>query len=200
MSVDVYRRVAATGGSFWLLKILTTTLGDLSGDAMSISLHLGYRLSLALVLIASMLLLVAKLRSRRWHPWLYWAMMLGSSAVGAELSDGMSRALHLGSASTSAVLLLGLVALLAAWSLGQGLPRMSGVSTRKDEALYWAAAVLANGLGSALGDLVGDRLGLVGATLGFAVVLALLWGAYRSTRVAPRLLFWAAFTLSRIPF
>lgn len=202
MRIDVYRRVAATGVSFWLLKILTTTAGDLSGDAMSIALHLGDWLSLAMVLIVSMVLLAAQLGSRRWHPWLYWALMLGSSAVGAELSDGLSRALHWGSATTSAVLLLGLGALLAAWSLGEGLPRMSGIARRKDEVLYWGAATLANSLGSALGDLLGGRLGLglLGASAVFAGLLVVLWGVHRTTGAAARLLFWAAFTVSRIPF
>ncbi len=189
-----------TGVSFWVLKTFTTTLGDLCGDAMSLVLHLGYRFSLVIVLIVATVLLAAQLRSRRWNPWLYWALMLASSAVGAEISDGISRSLHWGSATTSGVLLFGLLATLVAWKRGQGLPLTSAVSTGRDELQYWMAAILANSLGSALGDMLGDRLGFLGATSVFVFLLALLYGVHKTTRVAPRTLFWAAFTISRVPF
>jgi uncharacterized membrane-anchored protein len=80
-------KVAAVGLSFWILKTLLTTAGDLCGDALSISLHLGYTLALGVAVAATGSLLLAQIRARRFQPLRYWALILGSSATGAEVSD-----------------------------------------------------------------------------------------------------------------
>ncbi len=147
-------------------------------------------------------MLGAQLRSKRLRPWLFWALMLASSAVGAEVSDAMARALGWGTATTALVLLGGLVAILLWWAMCRGLPAPGFIGHRRDEVWFWAAALSGNGLGSVLGDLLGDRwgLGLAACTALYAATLAVLWGLGRGTRIDRRLLFWAAFVPSRIPF
>lgn len=195
-------KIPAIGMSFWLLKVLVTTLGDLSGDLLSIALHLGYRLALAASVLAMLALLVAQLRSTRPRAWLFWALMLASSAVGAEVSDAMARAVGWGTATTALVLLGGLVAILLSWAMCRGLPAPGFIGSRRDEVWFWAAALAGNGLGSVLGDLLGDRwgLGLAASSALYAAMLVALWVLGRATRFDRRLLFWAAFVPSRIPF
>jgi uncharacterized membrane-anchored protein len=195
-------KIPAIGMSFWLLKVLATTLGDLTGDLLSIALHLGYRLALAASVLAMLALLVAQLRSERLRPWLFWALMLASSAVGAEVSDALARALGWGTAVTALVLLGGLVAILLSWGMCRGLPAPGFIGNRRDEVWFWAAALAGNALGSVLGDLLGDRwgLGLAASSALYAAMLAAFWALGRATRIDRRLLFWAAFVPSRIPF
>lgn len=195
-------KVAAVTVSFWILKIVTTSAGDLSGDALSISLGLGYALALIVALSVTVALLLAQLRAKRFRPWLYWALMLSTSAAGAEISDSMDRALHWGNAGGAGLLLVCLAATLAVWYVRCGAIGSYPIEARRDELFYWLAAVLANSLGSALGDLVGDRLG-VGLPGGTAVnfgILALLVVLFYTTRSGRGPLFWAAFVFSRIPF
>lgn len=195
-------KVAAVTVSFWILKTLLTTVGDLSGDALSLSLHLGYRLALGIVLAVTAALLVAEVRATEFQPLRYWALILGSSAAGAEISDSIDRALHWGNVAGSGLLLAGLAVILAAWVGRRGAIRIHPIRQRQDELYYWAAVILANSLGSALGDLFGDTLGLgvLGASVANAALLALLAALHYSTRRAKGLLFWAAFVLTRIPF
>ena len=201
MQPTTYRRVAAAGASFWLLKILVTTVGDVSGDGMSLVLHLGYARSLAAAALVAAVLLLAKLRGARWRPWLYWLLVLATSTLGTELSDALSHAWGWGNANTTLVLVAGLVAMLIGWHGSRGMPHVDALLTRRDEAFYWGAAVLANALGSVLGDVLGDRLGWgpAASTGLFAAVLALLWLLRRTTRADSRWLYWAAWTCSRIP-
>ena len=195
-------KIPAIGMSFWLLKVLATTLGDLSGDLLSIALHLGYRLALAASVLTMLALLVAQLRSQRLRPWLFWALMLASSTVGAEVSDAMARALGWGTATTALVLLGCFVATLLSWAMCRGLPAPGFLGNRSDEVWFWAAALAGNGIGSVLGDLLGDRcgLGLAASSALYALMLAALWALGRATRIDRRLLFWVAFVPSRIPF
>ena len=195
-------KIPAIGLSFWSLKVLATTLGDLSGDLLSLALHLGYRLALAASVLAMLALLVAQLRSKRLRPWLFWALMLASSAVGAEASDALARALGWGTATTALVLLGGLVVILLSWAMCRGVPAPGFIGNRRDEVWFWAAALAGNALGSVLGDLLGDHwgLGLAGSSGLYAAMLAVLWGLGRATRIDRRVIFWAAFVPSRIPF
>lgn len=195
-------RVAAVTVSFWILKTLLTTLGDLSGDALSIALHLGYALALGVTLAVTASLLLAQVKAQRFQPTLYWALMLSTSAAGAEISDAIDRALHLGNAAGAGLLLATLAVTLAAWRVRCGAIRYRVVRDRQEELFYWAAALLANSLGSALGDLFGDKLGLgvLGATGVNCAIVAVLLALRYTTRRAQPVLFWGAFVFTRIPF
>ncbi|MHB1870283.1 MAG: hypothetical protein ACYCT1_05440 [Steroidobacteraceae bacterium] len=195
-------KVAAVSVSFWIGKVVATTVGDLSGDALSISLRLGYVLALLVALAAFVPLLVAQLRTKQYVPSLYWALLVSSSAVGAEISDSIDRTLRWGNPVGTAVLLAGTLIALTAWFRRRGTLGAGGVRALEDERYYWLAAVLANSLGSALGDLVGDKLGVgvLGGTAVNAGILALLLAWYVTGRAPGGLLFWAAFVVSRVSF
>lgn len=195
-------KVAAVGGAFWAAKVVLTTIGDLSGDALSISLHLGYVLALLVALAVFIPLLIAQFRSNRFVPGLYWGLILSASAVGAEISDSIDRAAHWGNPLGTAVLLCCTCAVLAIWYLRRGSLAVSEVRERQDEGYYWLAVICASSLGSALGDLVGDKLGVgvLGGTAVNAGVLALLFVLSLARRAPEGLLFWFAFVVSRVPF
>ena len=76
-------KVAAVTVAFWMLKVILTTVGDLAGDALSLSLKLGYAHALIVVVAVFAALLAAQWRTRRYVPWLYWLLILCASAVGA---------------------------------------------------------------------------------------------------------------------
>lgn len=195
-------KVALTTITFWVLKTIVTTVGDLTGDALSIEFGLGYLLALAVVFAITAALLAGQFLVRRHRPVLYWASLLSTAAVGAEISDSVDRFLHFGSEAGAGIFLVGLLAALAVWRFRCGRIGYSPISKRTDEIFYWAAAILANCLGSVFGDLIGDKLGLgtlsaVAVNAGLLLVLAVLYG---KTRVNRGLLFWAAFVFTRIPF
>lgn len=195
-------KVAAVSLAFWILKVLITTAGDLSGDALSISLGLGYARALLVVLAVFAALLAVQLRSRRFLPWLFWLLILSSSAVGAEISDSLDRALHWGDSAGIGALFACLLATLAIWFARRGSIRFAPIVGRADERFYWVVAVIANSVGSAFGDWVGDWLGrglLGGIAVNFAV-LGLLLVLGRTTRISRGALFWSAFIVTRVPF
>ncbi len=195
-------KVAAVTLAFWILKVIVTTAGDLSGDALSLSLKLGYARALLVAAVAFAALLVANGRTRRFVPTLYGLLLLSSSALGAEISDGLDRALRWGNAAGTGVLLGALVVVLGVWFARRGTVRFAPITMRTDERFYWLAAVAANSVGSAFGDWVGDGLrgGLWGAmavNLGIMALLLVLW---RTTRISRGVLYWIGFVVTRVPF
>ena len=192
-------KVATASLAFWILKIISTTVGDIGGDVLSISLGLGYALSLLIALAAFAGGVLAQLPTQSYRPLLYWTLILLSSTVGAELSDTIDRGLHLGYLAGATILLACLVVTLGVWlRRGPVLPTGPALAPG-DEHLYWLAVLFANSLGSVLGDLFGDRLGLglAGSIAINAGVLAALWLLHRFTRCSKGVLFWTAFVFSR---
>ncbi len=202
MTTEKTSKVATITLSFWMLKVITTTAGDLTGDLLSITLGLGYVLALIVALGVTAALLFAQLKAKRFHPGLYWILILATSAAGAEISDSIDRALHWGNLAGTGALLLCLGAALATWRARRGAIRCDSIEDPRDERFYWLAALLANSFGSAACDLIGDKLG-VGVLAGTAInlgILALLALLHYTTRTRRELLFWGAFVFTRIPF
>jgi uncharacterized membrane-anchored protein len=185
--------------AFWVAKILATTLGETGGDALSMTLQLGYAVSTLIFLGIFAVTLAAQLATRRYHPAIYWAVVVATTTVGTTTSDYLDRTLGLGYIKSSFLLFTGVIIVLVAWRLTTGAIRVDQIATRTDEIFYWVAILVANTLGTALGDMTADDLGLGfsrGALL-FAGLIALVALTAYFTRIPRPVLFWAAYVLTR---
>jgi len=185
--------------AFWILKIIATTLGETGGDAVSMSMNLGYLTATAIFALAFVICVIAQVRSERFRPFLYWATIIATTTVGTTMADFADRSLGIGYAGGSALLLAFLAASLLLWHRTLGSVSVNTVATPAAEAFYWVTIMFSQTLGTALGDWTADSAGLGyrGAAVVFAALLALLAAAYFLTRVSRTLLFWAAFVLTR---
>lgn len=189
---------AATLG-FWIVKILATTLGETGGDALSMTLNLGYLTSSLILLGFFAVTLSAQLVSRRYHPALYWAVVVATTTVGTTTSDYLDRTLGLGYIKSS-VMLLGIVLLvLIIWRFTTGEIAVDNVTTWKNELFYWLTILVSNTLGTALGDFVASDtgLGFERGSLVFAGLIVLVALAYFFTKTPRSILFWSAYVLTR---
>jgi uncharacterized membrane-anchored protein len=196
---DLASKVPAITLGFWVIKILATTLGETGGDAVSMTLGLGYLLGTAVFAVAFAALVVAQCRARGFHPVLYWTTIIASTTVGTTLADFVDRSLGIGYVGGSLVLLAGVLASLAAWRLRLGTVAVGSVRTTAAEAFYWTTIMLSQTLGTALGDGFADSggLGYLGSAGVFAAALAIVALLYYRTTVSRTGLFWAAFILTR---
>jgi uncharacterized membrane-anchored protein len=185
--------------AFWLVKILATTLGEVGGDAVSMSMGLGYLAGTGIFALAFAAALAAQLRARRFHAWLYWATIVASTTLGTTLADYATRSLGIGYAGGSALLLALLAATLLAWRRATGSVAVESVHGTRAELFYWLTITCSQTLGTALGDWVADTRGL-GYLGGIALFTALL-GVVAVLSLVPRVsrtaLFWSAFILTR---
>ena len=185
--------------AFWGLKILATTLGETGGDAVSMSLHLGYLVSSCLFLIVFVAAVFAQTRARRFHPSLYWLTIIATTTLGTTVADFADRSLGVGYPGGAAILLAAVAASLLVWRAVEGTVDVNSVSTPRTEAFYWTTVLCSQTLGTALGDWVADSqgFGFGGGALLFGAGLAALALAYGFTAISRVALFWAAFVLTR---
>ena len=185
--------------AFWIIKIAATTLGETGGDTVTMTLNWGYLACTALFMAILVLLVIAQIRARRFHPVLYWATIVASTTFGTTMADFADRSLGIGYTGGSSLLFVSLIGVLGLWYLSQGTVSVNTVATPKVEAFYWAAITCSQTLGTALGDWLADTggLGYEGGALVFGAALAVVAGLYAWTGTSRVLLFWAAFILTR---
>jgi uncharacterized membrane-anchored protein len=200
-AVATGNKVAQITFAFWIMKICATTLGETAGDLLSMTLNVGYALSSAILIGIFLVSLVGQLRTRQFHPALYWAVILTTSTAGTTMSDFMDRTLALGYAKGALILVSCLIAVLLAWRISQGNLSVSNIRTPRAELFYWVAILVSNTLGTALGDFLADDsgLGFLGGAALIGGLLATITIAAYTTRLNRVLLFWLAFVLTR-PF
>lgn len=184
---------------FWMIKIAATTLGETGGDAVSMSMHLGYLVGTAIFAAIFLVAVAAQIKAKGFHPLLYWTTIIATTTVGTTLADYADRSLGIGYAGGASLLFFLLIASLAIWYRSLGSVSVDTVSSPKAEMFYWMTIMFSQTLGTALGDWTADTAGLGygGGALVFGVLLALIVAAYYWTNISRTILFWAAFILTR---
>ena len=192
-------KVPAVTLVFWLIKIAATTLGETGGDAVSMSLDLGYLLSTAIFAALFLGFVFAQIKAKKFHAFLYWATIIATTTVGTTLADFCDRSLHIGYAGGSSVLLILLIASLVTWYRTLGSVSIDTVAAPKAEMFYWVTIMFSQTLGTALGDWTADTegFGFLNSTLLFGILLAIIAALYFFTKLSRTALFWAAFVLTR---
>lgn len=184
---------------FWLVKIAATTLGETGGDAVSMSLGLGYLVGTAIFAIIFVGAVAAQIQARRFHPFLYWATIIATTTVGTTLADFADRSLGIGYLGGSTLLMALLLLSIFVWHRALGTISVGSIATPRAEMFYWTTIMLSQTLGTALGDWTADTAGLGynGGILIFGGLLLLVAAAYYKTRISRTTLFWLAFVLTR---
>lgn len=185
--------------TFWFMKVVATTLGETAGDAVSMSLNLGYLISTALFSVAFLAAVFAQIKAKQFHPALYWITIIATTTVGTTLADFADRSIGIGYLGGSTLLLSLLAMSLLVWRSSMGTVSVSSITTGRAEMFYWVTILFSQTLGTALGDWTADSAGLgyTGAALVYGGLLALIALAHFKTAMSKTVLFWAAFILTR---
>jgi uncharacterized membrane-anchored protein len=185
--------------TFWVIKIAATTLGETGGDAVTMTMNLGYAIGSAIFIGIFVVTVAAQITAKSFHPLLYWAVIVATTTLGTTLADFADRSLGIGYPGGASILFVLLMASLGVWYRSAGSVSVATITSRKVELFYWGTILFSQTLGTALGDWMADTTGLgyEGGALVFAAGLALAAAGYFYTNVSRTLLFWSAFILTR---
>ncbi|MFY9805501.1 MAG: hypothetical protein WA211_13725 [Candidatus Acidiferrales bacterium] len=198
-ATNILSKVPQATLAFWIVKILATTLGETGGDALSMTLNLGYAVSSLIFLGFFVVTLAAQMKSKSYHPIFYWAVVVATTTVGTTTSDYLDRTVGLGYVKSSIMLLCAVIAVLIVWHFTTGKIAVDQVTTPKNEIFYWLTILISNTLGTALGDFTATSagLGFERGALVFAGLIALVAAAHYFTKIPDSVLFWSAYVLTR---
>ena len=195
---QILNKVPEVTLAFWVIKVLSTTIGETGADYLAVRVGLGplvTGLAMTALLAGAMVLQV---RVDRYVPWIYWLAVVLVSIVGTQITDALTDGLDVSLYLSTAVFAVALVAIFAVWYLQERTLSIRSIFTRRRELYYWAAILCTFALGTAAGDLATEALGLgfqVGL-LAFGVVIAC--AALADYLGADEILtFWIAYVLTR---
>ena len=159
--------------SFWVIKIMSTTVGETGADYLAVDVGFGAgptSLGMAMLLAAT---LFCQLRTRACTPWLYWLNVVLVSVVGTQITDILTDKLDVSLYTSTALFSLLLAATFALWYRSERSLSIRDITTARRELFYWATVLCTFALGTAAGDLATEALGL-GFTLGAVIFAALI--------------------------
>ncbi|WP_373414762.1 hypothetical protein [Ensifer aridi] len=198
---DIPNKVAAITGSFWIAKIIATTLGETAGDFIAHTLGLGYVVGFFGTVALLVGVLLTQIRSNAFHPAVFWAAIVATTTTGTEISDMMDRTFGLGYVLGSTILVAGLTITLTLWYWRKQTLSVEPILAKDSELFFWIAVVFSNSLGTAFGDALIDPIGLnfIQGALVCSALIAVILVLHYFTKINTVLLFWAAFIFTR-PF
>lgn len=194
-----YNKVPMVTIGFWIIKIIATTLGELGGNAVSMSLNLGYLLGSIIFIVPLLIVTWMQIKASRFHSTLYWTTITLTTLAGTTMADFFDRSLGIGYAGGSLTLFSLVLLSLWLWNRVLGSIDIKTVTTPRAEIFYWVTIIFSQTLGTALGDWLADStpLGYNGSALMIALILGITAYLYYFSKVSRTTLFWSAFILTR---
>ncbi|MDE2428356.1 MAG: hypothetical protein KGM99_06485 [Burkholderiales bacterium] len=186
--------------SFWIIKIMSTTVGETGADYLAVNAGFGQGVTRTVMGVLLLVALLMQLRTRRYTPWIYWLTVVLVSVVGTLITDLLTDGLGVSLYASTAAFAVALAGIFALWFWVERSLSIHAICTRRRELFYWAAILCTFALGTAAGDLATEALGL-GFTWGavsFGTLIAITFMAWRMGGNAV-LTFWIAYILTR-PF
>ncbi len=192
-------KVPAVTLMFWIIKIVATTLGETGGDAVSMTLDLGYAVASVIFIAIFVVAVGVQLAAKSFRPFLYWFVIVATTTAGTTMADYATRSLGIGYTGGSTMLFALLMVSLGIWYWAAGSVSVESIVSRKIESFYWITILFSQTLGTALGDWVADtnNFGYEGGAIVFGAGLVAIAAAYFFTNISRTFLFWSAFILTR---
>ncbi len=197
-AVAMLNKVPAVTLVFWIIKIMSTTVGETGADYLAVHVGLGAVVTGGIMIALLTGALLLQLRSRCYRPWIYWLTVVLVSVVGTQITDALTDGLGVSLYASTTAFALALAAVFAVWYWRERTLSVHTITTTRREKFYWAAILFTFALGTAAGDLATEALGLgfrVGV-LAFAAMIALIGIAWRFG-LNSVLAFWLAYILTR---
>ncbi|OPH56435.1 hypothetical protein BC351_28500 [Paenibacillus ferrarius] len=184
---------------FWIVKVLCTTVGETFADFLNFSLGFGLTLTTIIMGIALFIVLILQFKATKYVPGIYWLTVVLISVFGTLVTDNLTDNVGIPLETSTVVfsVLLGLTFLL--WYLSEKTLSIHSIYTKKREVFYWLTILFTFALGTAVGDLFSEQLGLgyllTGTTV--VIIIACVFLAWKFLKLNGILAFWIAYILTR---
>lgn len=192
-------KVPAITAFFWIIKILSTTVGETFADYLNETLGFGLTKTAVVMTVTLLIVLTIQISSRQYIPFIYWLTIVLISTVGTLLTDTLHDNFNVQNWQSIVVFSILLIITFAVWHKREGSLEMKSINTRKREGFYWLAILFTFALGTAGGDIFLDDLGvaLKYSLIGFAIALIIVWALWKGKRINHVAAFWIAYVLTR---
>lgn len=198
-AIQAMRKVPEVTIFFWIIKLLTTAMGESTSDYLVF--HINPYIAVALGGFGLLVSLVLQLLVRRYIPWIYWLAVVMVAIFGTMAADVLHVALGIRYIDSTIFFAVALAVIFIAWYVSEKTLSIHSINTFRRELFYWATVMATFALGTAAGDMTASTLGLGYFSSGilFAALFALPALAYWLLGLNEIAAFWFAYIMTR-PF
>ncbi len=191
-------KVPAITATFWVIKVLSTTVGETFADYLAVNVGLGPLVTDAIMMTVLAVALFTQFRTRQYTPWAYWLCVVLVSIVGTQVTDFFTDTLGVSLYVSTTVFAVILAVVFLTWYRQERTLAITSIDTPRREAFYWGAILTTFALGTAAGDLATEALGL-GFRTGVIIFGVLILATWLASRFGASLVatFWIAYVLTR---
>lgn len=190
-------RVPQITAVFWVIKALSTAMGESSSDYL---VHvMAPALAVLLGFAAFVGALILQFRMGRYVAWTYWLAVVMVGIFGTMAADVLHVGLGVPYTDSAALYAFVLAAVFVAWRLTEGTLSIHSIDTPRREAFYWAAVAATFAMGTALGDFTAStlKLGYFPSALLFLCLICIPAVGFASLRSHSVFFFWFAYVVTR---
>ena len=190
------QRVPDPTALFWILKVLTTGVGEVASDFLVKTFDPVIVVLIAAVAFAGVA--AVQLTARRYVPWRYWLFVFAVAVFGTMIADVAHLVVGIPYAVTSILFALVLLAVFVVWRRSEGTLSVHSVDTTRREVFYWLTVSATFALGTAVGDFTAMTagLGFLDSGLVFLAIFAIP-GVLRLLGIPATAAFWWAYIVTR---
>ena len=191
-------RVPEVALAFWVVKALSTALGESTSD-MLVNSSLGAQVAVVLGFVAFLGALALQFRQARYRAWPYWTAVVMVGVFGTMAADVMHKALGVPYTASSIFYAVVLAIVFTLWRRTEGTLDIHSIDSPRREAFYWAAVVATFAMGTAVGDFtaVTLKLGYWPSAVMFAGLILIPLAGWKLLHWNQVACFWTAYVLTR---
>lgn len=184
---------------FWIIKVLCTTVGETFSDFLNITIGLGLTFTTILMGFTFIIIMFFQLRATKYVPGIYWLAVVIISVLGTLITDNMTDGVGVPLQQSTIIFSVLLMLTFLFWYLSEKTLSVHSIFTLRREAFYWLAILFTFALGTAVGDLYSEQLGLGYLNTGIivAVIIACVFLAWKFLKIDGVLAFWTAYIFTR---
>ncbi|MEQ9106067.1 MAG: hypothetical protein RLO04_01225 [Limnobacter sp.] len=184
---------------FWLVKMMSTTVGETAADFLNFNLNFGLTATSVVVAVLTALALAFQLRTKRYTPSVYWLSIVLISVLGTLITDHLTDNVGVPLMVSTAAFSLALACVFALWHRREGTLSIHHIDTRAREWFYWLAILVTFALGTASGDWFAEglNLGYANSTMVFGALIAMIAVARFRFNMNAVWAFWLGYILTR---
>ncbi len=199
MDTKLVNRVASLGLLFWVVKIVSTTVGETAADYVSTNLNFGLTKTTILMGVVTILVAILNFRQKKYFPPTYWALIVMMSIEGTLITDILVENISVSLLTLDIIFSISMGLLFYFWNRKEHTLSIHAINNDSREKFYWVIVLTTFALGTGVGDTVSEylKVGYLYSLIIFGSIFILAGALYFSKVINDVLAFWIAFIVTR---
>jgi uncharacterized membrane-anchored protein len=192
-------RVAGITLFFWIVKILSTTVGETAADFIAVNMKVGLIGTTLLMGLVTIIVIIWNFKQKKYVAPAYWFLIVMMSIEGTLITDILVDNFSVSLITLDIVFAIMMVVGFYLWYKAEKTLSIHEITNDKREVFYWLIVLTTFALGTGVGDTVSEHLafGYMNSLILFSGIFVVAGGLFYTKILDGVTSFWIAFIVTR---